>query len=78
MYIQVDRNTLVETITSNGCLQNRSEAIKLIEEIDLSFAEVDFTISVITTLFKSLETDMTQEELYEFIDTLREDITSRL
>lgn len=45
----------------------KTECIKKILAIDLNIAEVDFTLSVISELIRSLETDITKEELKEFL-----------
>jgi hypothetical protein len=42
---------------------SREDAFQLIEAIDLRFAECDFTLSVLKTLVKSLESDMSKEEI---------------
>jgi hypothetical protein len=42
---------------------SREDAIELIRAIDLRFAEIDFTLQLIKDRVKSLESDLTKEEI---------------
>lgn len=42
---------------------SREDSLILIEAIDLRFAECDFTLTVLKKLVKSLESDMSKEEI---------------
>lgn len=54
--VNIDINDLV-------CNISRDDAKSLIEAIDLRFAEVDFTLDTLKILVKSLESDLTREEI---------------
>ena len=53
-------NISVEQLASNV---GRDEAFALIKAIDLRVAEVDFTLDILKELIKSLESDLTKEEI---------------
>lgn len=42
---------------------SREDAISLIKALDLRFAEVDFTLDILRLLIKSLESDLTKQEI---------------
>jgi len=49
---------------------DRCDAKKLIFAMDSKIAEVDFTLEILAFLFKSLQSDMTREEIIEEIDRM--------
>ena len=55
------------TITTDDLARNirRDEALEVILAIDLRIAEEDFTIELLKRLVKSMESDMSREELAE-------------
>ena len=47
-----------------------SDAKELILALDRKVAEVDFTLEILADLFKSLQSDMTREEIIQELDSI--------
>lgn len=67
MILQLDTTTDADELISALMSNSKNELIQFIVELDIRVAEVDFTIELVKSLLKSLETDLTKKEIKELL-----------
>jgi hypothetical protein len=68
---KLSMNATVEFSSILCSIEDETDAIDLVKAIDLAQEDVDFTIKLIETLFKSLRIDLSSSEGKEVIKKLK-------